>query len=93
MCHRQVGFRFLVCLSLSKNYPPTLFEWAGGMPAFERLTDILYTRVEEEPLLASLFAGASPQHRAQVAHFIAEVFGGPKLYSQDKGGPYIEASD
>lgn len=67
---------------MSGNYPPTLYEWAGGMPAFERLTDILYTRVEEEPLLAPLFANAGPDHRKYVAQFIAEVFGGPKTYSR-----------
>ncbi|MCB9077871.1 MAG: hypothetical protein H6631_09785 [Anaerolineaceae bacterium] len=71
---------------MTDTYPPTLYEWAGGMPAFERLTDILYTRVEAEPLLAPLFANASPEHRKYVAQFIAEVFGGPKTYSETKGG-------
>ena len=71
---------------MSEDYPPTLYDWAGGMAAFERLTNILYTRVEEEPLLAPLFAKASPEHRKYVAQFIAEVFGGPKTYSETKGG-------
>ena len=70
----------------SSQSPPTLYEWAGGMSAFERLTQLLYDRIEDEPLLAPLFANADPHHRAHVARFIAEVFGGPRTYSEDHGG-------
>jgi hemoglobin len=66
--------------------PPTLYEWAGGMPAFERLTEIFYRRVPADALLGPLFAGMSPQHPQHVAAFIAEVFGGPKSYSEGLGG-------
>src|SRR6266496_5604628 len=66
---------------------PSLFEWAGGMPAFERLTTVFYARVREDPLLAPLFAHASPEHPAHVAAFIAEVFGGPRAYTPRGGHP------
>jgi hemoglobin len=65
---------------------PTLYEWAGGMPAFERLTQVFYDRVPQDPLLAPLFAQMDPQHPQHVARFIAEVFGGPKTYSGEHGG-------
>jgi hemoglobin len=65
---------------------PTLYEWAGSMPAFEHLADIFYRRVAQEPLLAPLFAHMDKEHPQRVAHFIAEVFGGPPLYSQARGG-------
>jgi hemoglobin len=65
---------------------PTLYEWAGGMPAFERLTKVFYDRVPQDPLLAPLFAHMDPQHPQHVARFIAEVFGGPKTYSEALGG-------
>lgn len=65
---------------------PSLYEWAGGMPAFERLSEVFYARVPQEPLLAPLFAHMAQEHPKRVAHFIAEVFGGPKLYSQERGG-------
>lgn len=71
---------------MSEKYPPTLYEWAGGMPAFERLTEIFYQRVKEDPLLAPIFAAMAPDHPQRVARFIAEVFGGPKLYSSERGG-------
>src|SRR5689334_19969390 len=65
---------------------PTLFEWAGGLPAFEKLTAIFYAKVPQDPLLASLFVDISPEHANRVAHFIAEVFGGPPLYTRERGG-------
>lgn len=71
---------------MSEKYPPTLYEWAGGMPAFERLTEIFYQRVKEDSLLAPVFATMVPEHPQWVARFIAEVFGGPKLYSGERGG-------
>jgi hemoglobin len=65
---------------------PTLFEWAGGLPAFERLTAEMYTRVPRDPVLAPVFGSMSAEHARHVAHFIAEVFGGPALYSTGHGG-------
>lgn len=65
---------------------PSLYDWAGGMPVFERLTEVFYRRVPQEPLLAPLFAHMAKEHPKFVAHFIAEVFGGPPLYSQERGG-------
>jgi hemoglobin len=66
--------------------PPTLYEWAGGMPALERLTSIFYGRVASDPVLAPVFKEMHPGHPVYVAHFIAEVFGGPTLYSEERGG-------
>lgn len=65
---------------------PSLYEWAGGLPAFERLTSVFYQRVPQDPLLAPLFARMDPAHAQHVAHFVAEVFGGPPLYSGERGG-------
>jgi hemoglobin len=65
---------------------PTLFEWAGGMAAFERLTAEMYARVPQDPLLGPVFSSMSAEHAKHVAHFIAEVFGGPPVYSERQGG-------
>jgi hemoglobin len=65
---------------------PTLFEWIGGMPALERLFEVFYARVPDDPVLAPVFAKMSPDHVAHVAAFVAEVLGGPKTYSQHHGG-------
>jgi hemoglobin len=68
----------------SKNVP-TLAEWAGGTPAFERLTDVFYRKVQADPLLSPVFASMSPEHSRRVAAFIVEVFGGEKRYSENHG--------
>jgi hypothetical protein len=35
--------------------PPTLYEWAGGREAFERLINAFYDRVEGDELISPLF--------------------------------------
>jgi hemoglobin len=74
------------------NGVPTLFEWAGGTPALERLTQIFYDRVKADDLLAPVFAGMAPDHPRQVAGFIGEVFGGPKTWSDAHGEPGAHAA-
>jgi hemoglobin len=65
---------------------PSLFEWAGGAAALERLTQVFYGRVPSDPLLAPVFAHMSKDHAAHVALFVGEVLGGPKTYSEQLGG-------
>jgi truncated hemoglobin YjbI len=66
---------------------PTLFEWAGGLPALTKMTRIFYGKhVPEDPLLAPLFADMAPDHPERVAAWLGEVFGGPKAYSDRYGG-------
>lgn len=67
---------------------PTLYEWAGGMPVFERLTEIFYAKVLQDPLLEPVFKHMAPKHQLHVAHFIAEVFGGPEIYSTEEGNHF-----
>jgi hemoglobin len=65
---------------------PTLYEWIGGMDAIDRLFALFYTRVPADPVLGPVFAQMSPEHSRHVAAFVAEVFGGPKAYSEAHGG-------
>jgi len=60
---------------------PTLYEWAGGIERIDILFMKFYERVPSDPILAPVFAGMSPDHFQVVARFVAEVLGGPKLYS------------
>ena len=60
---------------------PTLYEWAGGQDAFEKLTDVFYAKVLKDDLLGDLFRNMSPEHAKHVARFLSEVMGGPKLYT------------
>jgi len=63
----------------------SLYKWAGGASAFEKLTAIFYRHVLEEPLLKPLFENMPPEHSQRVALWIAEIFGGPKSYSDQFG--------
>lgn len=66
---------------------PTLFEWAGGLPALRRLIDAFYDRVERDELLSPLFPGGVLEtHRAHVTSWWCEVFGGPADYTDRLGG-------
>ncbi|MGX7824707.1 globin domain-containing protein [Actinokineospora sp. 24-640] len=65
---------------------PTLYEWAGGAGALEKLFQTFYQRVAQDELLAPLFAGMDPDHAKHVATWLGEVFGGPRTYSENRGG-------
>ena len=66
--------------------PPSIYEWAGGLPAFERLTEAFYREVVKDPLLEPLFSHMDPGHPRYVAMWLAEVFGGPATYTEERGG-------
>ena len=65
---------------------PTVYEWAGGQPAFDRLTDVFYRRVRNDEILGPVFAGMDEHHPQHVATWLAEVFGGPPRYTEEHGG-------
>jgi hemoglobin len=70
------------------HHTPTLYEWAGDMATFEQLFAAFYEKVLQDPLLGEVFRGMSPDHQQHVAHFVAEVFGGEKLYTTADGGSH-----
>ena len=65
----------------------TLYDWAGGEAALQRLINAFYDRVEADDLLAALFGGSvGAEHRDHVIAWWCEVFGGPARYSAELGG-------
>jgi hemoglobin len=66
---------------------PTLYEWAGGREAFDRMINAFYDRVENDELLSPFFpGGVHEEHRRNVAAWWSEVFGGPAEYTERLGG-------
>jgi hemoglobin len=65
---------------------PTVYEWAGGTEAFERLTETFYGKVREDDVLEPVFRHMDRDHPKHVAAWLAEVFGGPKRYTEEHGG-------
>ena len=88
--HWYVGFRDPVPVP---GREPSLFEWAGGLPALTRMTRLLYEKhVPADPLLAPLFATMSPGHPRREAMWLGEVLGGPAGYSQQRDAGQMAAA-
>lgn len=66
---------------------PTLFEFAGGEPAFVALAAAHHTRCLQDPELNHPFSHPDqhPQHVERLAAYWAEVMGGPPRYTQSCG--------
>ena len=70
----------------ARGAEPTLFEWAGGLPALTRMTRLLYEKhVPADDLLAPLFATMAPGHPQREAAVLAEAFGGPPAPADSPG--------
>lgn len=67
---------------------PTLYEWAGGEQAFTALIVKFYDKVLADDVLKPIFQHMSQEHQSHVAHFIMEVFGGPKNYTESGGSHF-----
>src|SRR6478752_2101885 len=65
----------------------TLFEFAGGSPAFIALATAHHARCLADPELNHPFSHPDqhPQHIERLAAYWAEVMGGPPSYSQSCG--------
>lgn len=65
---------------------PSLFEFAGGEPAFRALAAAHHQRCLSDPELNHPFSHPGhPQHLDRLAAYWAEVLGGPPAYSQSSG--------
>lgn len=62
---------------------PSPAEHAGGLPAFQKLTERFYAKVVQDDVLAPVFAHMSPEHPAHVAAFLAQCSGLGPVYSGD----------
>jgi hemoglobin len=65
---------------------PTIFEYAGGAPAFLKLTEAFYPKVKVDPQLQSVFKDFTDEHVKGVALWLGEVFRGPAAYTELRGG-------
>lgn len=66
---------------------PSLYEYAGGDPAFLALASAHHERCLADPELNHPFSHPGhPDHIQRLASYWAEVFGGPTVYSRSCGG-------
>jgi hemoglobin len=68
-----------------------VYDRVGGMPFFERLVDSFYDGVEHDEVLLRLYPEApdltGARHR--LALFLAQYWGGPTTYSDERGHPRL----
>ena len=67
---------------------PTLYQWAGGEEALQKLFKVFYDKVLKDDLIGPVFQHMSANHPQHVADFVGEVFGGPKNYTESDGGSH-----
>src|ERR1700761_6180724 len=67
---------------------PTLYQWVGGEDALQKLFRLFYDKVLKDDLIGPVFKNMSADHPQHVAHFVAEVFGGPKKYTGEDAGSH-----
>lgn len=67
----------------------TLFDRVGGQPFFDDLVDHFYEGVASDPTLRPMYAGSLEAARHHLALFLAQYWGGPRLYEVERGHPRL----
>ena len=68
---------------------PTLFDLAGGTPAFARLASNFYSRVAADPVLRPMYPADLEESARLLELFLIQFCGGPTTYSQERGHPRL----
>lgn len=68
-----------------------MYDAVGGQPFFDELVDGFYRRVEADPVLLRLYpdTGDLEGARWRLATFLAQYWGGPTAYSDERGHPRL----
>src|SRR4051794_2712687 len=69
--------------------PTTLYARVGGQPFFDTLVDHFYAGVESDPLLRPLYPADLMPPKRHLALFLAQYWGGPPTYSEERGHPRL----
>lgn len=69
--------------------PPTVYEIVGGQRFFEELVGRFYDAVEDDRLLRPMYPPDMGPSRALLAGFLAQYWGGPPRYSEERGHPRL----
>lgn len=74
-------------MSLKQN---EVFDAVGGQAFFEELVNRFYDKVEQDEVLANIFPPKIEEGRKLQTFFQIQLFGGPKLYYNEKGPPKLK---
>ncbi len=68
----------------------SVYEAVGGLPFFNRLVDAFYEGVVADPVLIPLYPADDIEGaRHRLSLFLAQYFGGPTTYSDERGHPRL----
>jgi hemoglobin len=67
----------------------TVFEVVGGQPFFDALIERFSLRVESDPALRRVYPDDLDAGMRALALFLAQYWGGPPTYSEQKGHPRL----
>lgn len=67
----------------------SVYEAVGGMPFFVALVDRFYVRVSKDIMLRPLYPDDLAPPAEHLALFLAQYWGGPTRYSDDRGHPRL----
>jgi hemoglobin len=67
----------------------TLYERVGGQPFFDELVERFYEGVEADALLRPMYPEDLTDPRRHLALFLAQYWGGPRTYSDERGHPRL----
>jgi hemoglobin len=68
----------------------TVYEAVGAMGFFERLVGAFYRRVTADPVLTAMYdADDLPGAQQRLTLFLAQYWGGPETYSDQRGHPRL----
>ncbi len=71
--------------------PTSMYERLGGMAFFEGLTERFYDRVAQDEVLRPLYPEDLEAPRRHLCLFLAQFWGGPRLYDEERGNPRLRA--
>jgi hemoglobin len=74
---------------LGRKQEQTPFERWGGESFFVDLVDRFYDGVGTDPLLRPMYPDDLTESRAHLALFLAQYWGGPRHYSEQRGHPRL----
>jgi hemoglobin len=76
-------------VSQSTPQPERVYDLVGGEPFFVALVERFYAGVERDPVLRPLYPDDLADSRRHLAGFLAQYFGGPPRYSEERGHPAL----
>lgn len=74
---------------MSDDEAVTVYEAAGGQPFFDDVVEGFYGGVVADPLLRPLYPDDLTEAKAHLALFLAQYWGGPTTYSEQRGHPRL----